>query len=172
MCRTEDAVTRYAPLYIHTFRLIAPHWSQKALQSGGQYRSYNEIPCGPKRLRWCREQKGLLQRQVAESVGLSRQQYMDLENGTASHCPNEIADKLATLFGVPVFDLLDDYNRFLYEGQGKLIQEYRTRLGLGESAFAKEYHIPARSLSAWELEQKRISRASWERYFMAHHTWT
>lgn len=170
MCRTDDGNTRYAPLYIHTFRLIAPHRSQKALQPGRQYRSYHEIACGPERLRWCREQKGLLQRQVAEYVGLSRQQYMDLENGTAGHCSNEIADKLATLFGVPAFDLLDDYNRFLYEGQSKKIREYRTRLGLGKSAFAKQYHIPARSLSAWESGQKRINRASWEQYFMAHHT--
>lgn len=170
MCRTEDGNTRYAPLYIHTFRLIAPHRSQKALQPSGQYRGYSEIPCGPERLRWCREQNGLLQRQVAEYIGISRQQYMDLENGTAGHCPNEIVDKLAKLLDVPVFDLLDDYNRFLYEGQGKLIQEYRTRLGLGKSAFAKQYHIPARSLSAWESEQKRISRTSWERYFMTQHT--
>ena len=170
MCRTEDGITRYAPLYVHSFRLIAPHRSQKATQFIGQYHSYNEIPCGPERLRWCREQKGFLQKQVAEYVGLSRQQYMDFENGTVGHCPNEIADKLAKLLDVPVFDLLDDYNRFLYEGQGKQIREYRARLGLGKSAFAKQYHIPARSLSAWESEQKRIGRASWERYFMALHT--
>lgn len=170
MCRTEDGNTRYAPLYVHTFRLIAPRRPQKALQPSRQYRSYNEIPCGPERLRWCREQKGLLQKQVAEYIGISRQQYMDLENGTAGHCPNEIADKLAKLFDVPVFDLLDDYNRFLYEGQGKQIREYRARLGLGRAAFAKQYQISIKSLSVWESEKKQISRASWERYFMALHT--
>lgn len=168
MCRTEDGVTRYAPLYIHSFRLVAPRRQRSArrtTESNGQARSYTEIESIPDRLHWCRQQKGLLQRQVAEYLGIPRTQYMGLENGTAVHCPKEIADKLSALFGVPVFDLLDDYNRFLYEGQGRLIRERRAQLGLGKAAFARQYHIPVKSLSAWESGQKRISRASWERYF-------
>ena len=48
-----------------------------------------------------------------------------MENGAVDYYTKEIADKLAAFYEIPVYDLLDDYNLFLYIGQGKLIREYR-----------------------------------------------
>lgn len=62
MCRTEDGIVQYAPLCIHTFRLIAPRKLLEAQQFNQQYHSYEEIQNVPDRLRWCRHHMGLMQK--------------------------------------------------------------------------------------------------------------
>jgi len=74
-------------------------------------------------------------------------------------------DKLATLYHVSVYDLLDDYNRFLYDGQEKQIKAYRTSLGLNKKEFAQFLHIDAGLLHNWESGQKQLSFHSWEKHF-------
>ena len=76
-----------------------------------------------------------------------------------------LADKLANLYGVSVYDLLDEFNRFLYDGQAERIYAYRQRLGLGIKPFARCTGIPLTSLREWESEKKVISRRCWELYF-------
>ena len=76
MCRTEDGIVRYAPLCIHTFRLIAPRKLLEAQQFNQQYHSYEEIQNVPDRLRWCRHHMGLMQKEVAEQIGISRGHYI------------------------------------------------------------------------------------------------
>ena len=83
--------------------------------------------------------------------------YRDYEVGHVDYCPKEIVDKLAVLFGVSVEDLLDDYNLFLYRGQGEMIRKCRESFGMERKEFAKMIHVNARLLGAWELERKRIS---------------
>lgn len=73
---------------------------------------------------------GLMQKEVAKQIGITRGHYIDFEVGNVDYYPKEIIDKLAKLFEILVDDLLNDYNRFLYKGQGKMIQEYRLSLGL------------------------------------------
>ena len=72
---------------------------------------------------------------------------------------------LAALFKIPSDDLPDDYNRFLYMGQGNMIRAYRERLGLGKKALAELLQVDPNSLRVWEAEKKRISRKSGEKYF-------
>lgn len=81
MCRTEDGIVQYAPLCIHTFRLIAPRKLLEAQQFNQQYHSYEEIQNVPDRLRWCRHHMGLMQKEVAEQIGISRGHYIDYEVG-------------------------------------------------------------------------------------------
>lgn len=45
-------------------------------------------------------------------------------------------EKIAQLFEVPVDMLLDDYNLFLRNGQGKQIKAIRTKLGLTQREYA------------------------------------
>ena len=80
-------------------------------------------------------------------------------------CTKEIVDKLAALYKIPVDDLLDDYNRFLYKGQGKMIREYRESLGLQKKPFARLIGVDPNLLRAWEADQKRMNINSWEKYF-------
>lgn len=91
--------------------------------------------------------------------------YIDMETGACEHIPAAVIDKLAKLYGVPVSNLLDGYNRFLYEGQARQIQALRQRAGLSRAAFARKTGISESSLRAWETETKTISKKCWERYF-------
>ena len=52
-------------------------------------------------------------------VGMEEWLYRDLESGAfhRSFTP-ELADKLATLYGIPVEDILDNYTLFLHRGGG------------------------------------------------------
>ena len=115
LCSALDGCVRYAPMYIHSFRPIAPRKILEAQLFNQQYQNYEDIPNVPDRLRWCRHHMGLMQKKVAELIGISRGHYIDFEVGYVDYYPKEIVDKLAELYGVPVDDLLDDYNRFLYK---------------------------------------------------------
>lgn len=165
MCRTVDGIVRYAPLCIHSFRLIAPRKLLEAQIFNQRYHSYEEIQNVPDRLRWCRHHFGLMQSEVAIAIGCSRGQYIDLETGCVDHYPKIIVDRLAELYHVPPDDLLDEYNRFLYQGQGKLLQACRDKLGLQKKPFAHWLGIDPNLLRAWESEKKRVSKQSWEKYF-------
>ena len=78
-----------------------------------------------------------------------------METGACTHYPATVMDKLAALYQVPVEELLDEYNLFLYKGQARL----------SRTAFARQFGISERSLRAWESEEKVISKGCWERYF-------
>ena len=69
---------RYAPLYVHRFRLITPRRLRDAQQFQLQYHSYGELSTVQDRLCWCRHHMGLMQKEVADRIGISRCQYMDL----------------------------------------------------------------------------------------------
>ena len=154
LCSTLDGCVRYAPMYIHSFRLIAPHRLLEAQLFNQHYQNYEDIPNVPDRLRWCRHHMGLMQMEVAELIGISRGHYIDFEVGYVDYYPKEIVDKLAALYKIPVDDLLDDYNRFLYKGQGKMIREYRESLGLQKKPFARLIGVDPNLLRAWEADQK------------------
>ena len=130
-----------------------------------QYHKYEDITEVKDKLRWCRLNMGLLQKEVAEAIGITRGLYISYEGGTVDHYPKEIIDKLAELYNVPPDDLLDDYNRFLYNGQGKAIREYRERLGLKKKTFARKIKVTPTNLRNWESEKKIMIKRTWERYF-------
>ena len=98
-------------------------------------------------------------------AGISRNTYINLETGNLNSFDKTTADKLATIFDIPVYDLLDGYNRFLSHGQAQQIKAYRESFGLGAKPFAKQMGIPIRCLQAWENGQKVVSLKSWEKYF-------
>lgn len=165
MCHNDNGIIRYAPLYILSFRLIAPQKLLEAQLFNQHYHSYEDIQNVPDRLRWCRHHMGLMQKEVAQRVGISRARYIEMETGAVDYYPKEIVDKLAELFGIPVADLLDEYNLFLYRGQGKMIQEYRESLGLKKKSFADLIGINPHLLGAWEADRKRMNINSWEKHF-------
>ena len=165
LCSTLDGHVRYAPLYIHSFRLIAPRKLLEAQLFNQQYQNYEDIPTVQDRLRWCRHHMGLMQKEVADLIGITRGHYIDYEVGYVDYYPKEIVDKLAALYQVPVDDLLDDYNRFLYKGQGKVLQEYRESLGLKKKQFARLINLDPGTLRIWERDEKIMFKKSWEKYF-------
>ncbi|MCD7745599.1 MAG: hypothetical protein LUI13_10020 [Lachnospiraceae bacterium] len=45
----------------------------------------------------------------------------EFESGEIDYYLADVVDRLAELFHVPVTDLLDEYNSFLYNGQRKML---------------------------------------------------
>ena len=163
LCANLDNHVRFAPLYIHSFRLCAPH---KILESTMKtYRSYEEIAGIPDRLRWLRHSKGLMQREIAQIAGVSRSVYIDIECGITRRLPGCLILNLSQFYGVPVSDFLDDYNQFLFDGQAQRIQAYRKKLGMGRKPFCRHTGIPLSSLRGWEDGKKEVSFKCWEIYF-------
>ena len=154
-----------APLFIHKCPLITSLRQKNDRQFMGKNREYQQLTTIQDKLRWLRCSKGLLQREVAEKIGVTRAIYSDIESGITQHIPVDAAEKLAQLYGVCVTELMDAYNLFLYNGQAARIQAYRESLGLKRKPFARATGIPIRSLQEWESGKKVISRKSWERYF-------
>lgn len=165
LSHAQNSHVRYASLYIHSFPLCAPRKILEATQFHQQYHSYREIQNIPDRLRWCRHSKGLRQKDAAEKLGISLSTYKSIEEGFNQYVSQELTQKLAQFYNVPVADLQNEYNRFLCDGQAYRIRRYRESLGLGKKPFARAMGIPIRSLQEWENERKVISYKSWERYF-------
>ena len=165
MRRYANGVPDYAPLYVHSFRLIAPRKLKEAQTFNVKYHALSDIHNLPDRLRWCRHHAGLMQKEVADRIGITRAVYVDMETGSVDHCPAAVADRLSALHGVPVEELLDGYNLFLYRGQGEQIRSYRERTGLGRRRFAEMLGVSASSVKAWESGRVRVSRRTWERCF-------
>lgn len=165
LCRTKGTQVLYSPLFLHSFVLCAPRRILDATRFNQRCRRYEEIDNVPDRLQWCRHSKGLMQSEVAAFAGMSESMYRYLEKGQAQYVPAQVADRLAQLYQVPVSDFLDEFSRFLYDGQADRIRRYRERLGMEKRQFAEEMGIPIRSLQEWEKETKTISLKCWERHF-------
>ena len=68
-------------------------------------------------------------------------------------------------FHIPVDDLLDDYNRFQYKGQGELLRECREKMGLKKKPFARLLHVHPNTYRDWEADKKRMFKITWNKYF-------
>lgn len=102
---------------------------------------------------------------AAERIGVRENVYKAIEEGVTQHIPRDMAQALAKLYQAPVTDFLDEFNRFLYDGQAARIRRYRESLGMGRKPFARFTGIPLSSLRCWEDGKQVISRKCWERYF-------
>lgn len=165
MCCNNNNGIRYSPLFSFDFHLTSFRRPPEAENCLSRYKNYNEIDNVPDRLRRCRQQMKLTQKEVSELTGISRHKYADYESGVTEYIPKDTADKLAEFYNIPVSDLLDDFNRFRYIGQSKLIKSHRESLGYTLSDFAQLLGVHPKLLKAWESETKQLSRKSWEKYF-------
>jgi hypothetical protein len=107
---------------------------------------------------------GLMQKEVAELIGVSRHVYIDLETGNVQAINKRIADKLSDLYHIPPTDLLDEYGRFLYNDPAKQIKAHREKLGLDIFAFARYLGTTPYSARGWEEGTIQVAKKSWEKY--------
>ena len=165
MVRSCGENVHIAPLIVRRFQLVAPHRLKDAQLFVRKHGDYQQLTTVPDKLRWLRYSKGLPQSQLAEMIGVTKAVYSDIESGITQQIPMDATAKLARLYEIPVTELMDEYNRFLYDGQAVHIRAYRESLGLKRKPFASAMGIPIRSLQEWESGKKVVSRKSWERYF-------
>ena len=155
----------FAPLYILSFHMATTKKISEAFSLHERYRRYEDIDSIPDRLRWRRHELGLLQKEVAAKIGIPRYVYSSLEVDEMDSYDPVVMDKLASLYHIPIDDLLNDYTRFLQAGQGQAILNLRHSLNMTRSQFAQYLHTDVDNITVWETEKKRISREMWEKHF-------
>lgn len=165
MSRRTDANIAIAPMYIHSFRPIRAHTLAET-ERIAQTDPATLLTTADK-LRYYRHLRGLEQKEVAAYVGLYRNTYAGYEDPTArDYYPLDKMGQIADLLGVPLLDLLDDYNRFLYEGQGQQVKALRSRLGLSCKELAEKLGVWPTTVRDWEKDAVRMTRQTWEKLFL------
>ena len=93
---------------------------------------------------------------------MDRGTYSSYEEYERDYYPIENMQKIAKLFGVPVTELLDDYNLFLYNGQGQQVKKIRKSLHLTQAEFAKIMNVQTGMVKRWEQGKVRMFKGTWE----------
>lgn len=101
---------------------------------------------------------------MAIAMGVDRTTYSRYEENVLEAYPLDKLAKAAELFHVDVTALLDDYNLFLYHGQGQQIKRLRKSLKLTQSEFAKYMGVPLGTLKKWEQNRANIQKKSFEKF--------
>jgi transcriptional regulator with XRE-family HTH domain len=143
----------YAPLYIHHFQLlIARH-----LVEAEKFNCIDPLALvnTSDKLRFYRHKKALFQRDVADYAGIDRSTYIRYENDIDYYQPHKLA-KIAELLDVGISDLVDDYNAFLYQGQGQQIRNLRETMKLTQKEFGKHFGVHAGTVKRWESDKIHI----------------
>ena len=154
---------KLSPMYLHSFRLIAPKKVSEAQKFTLKFPTADKIEKVADKLRYYRHQKGLYQSDVADYLGLERSTYIDYENPDRDYYSAEVMDKIAKLLEVDVYDLLDDYNKFLYDGQGRNIKELREKMNISQEKLAKKMNVSLLKVKRWEQDKVRMFKYTWEK---------
>lgn len=117
------------------------------------------------KIRYYRYKKGVLIADLAS--------YASLDRKTMSHyeCPERKNYSISSLkciaeyLEVPVTALLDDYTRFIYQGQGRQLKEYRKSHSIRQIDLARQLHVSKTSIQKWESEKKRISKDTFDKLY-------
>lgn len=145
-------VVKYVPLYEHVFRL-ADHILPQDGETVSDKLRYYRIKCG------------LFQKDMAELLKIDRSTYARYESGSLTSYPINVIKRCAEIFGVEADKLLDDYNRFIFEGQGEQVRRKRLESGLTQGELGKLYGVSKNTVRRWENGSVRMSRRMWERIF-------
>ena len=152
-------------MFIHSFPLLAPHHLLESEKFNLRFTDPSQITEIADKLRWLRYRKALLQREIADLIGIDRSTYIRYEEYGHDYYPIKHMAKLAELYEIPVTDLLDDFNLFLYNNQGMQIRAKRMQLGLSRKEYAKILGVHPGSLKKWELNTVRIFKSTWKKHF-------
>lgn len=74
-----------------------------------------------------------------------------------------MVDKLAVLYHIDVYELLDAYNRFLYDGQGQQIKAIRKQLQITQKDLAVMMNVEITKVKRWEQDKVRMFKGTWEK---------
>lgn len=160
---TSRAVTKITPIYVHILDFKMPNKVADAKSYYNSIKNTDNLINISDKLRFYRLKNGLEQKDVANIIGISRRNYIGYENNFRDYYPAEIMDKLAKLYNVDIYALLDDYNTFLYNGQGQQIKAIRKRHNLTQKQFAKILDVQLGRIKRWEREENRMFKYNWEK---------
>ena len=152
-----------SPLYIHSFRFITPKKVVEAQLFMLKFPDPNMITEVSDKLRYYRHKKGLYQIDIADRLGIQRSSYSAYEEHQKDYYAPALMDKIAEILEVDVYALLDDYNRFMYDGQGAYIKNLRKKLGVTQKELAKLMNVDLVKVKRWEQNKVRMFKFTWEK---------
>lgn len=155
----------YAPMYVHSFFFVNHRNLTEVEKFFLKYKNAEDITSTAEKLRFYRYRTGLMQKEVAEAIGIDRTTYVDYEREVRDHYPKEDLKKLAELFHVEVTNLLDDYNKFLYDGQEVKLKELRKGLCLTQNGLANRLGRNCATIRKWEHGLIRVSKETYVKLF-------
>ena len=109
-----------------------------------------------------REIKGISRNDLGNMTGITVGLIQNYES-KRSELYYENARLFADALNIDVDLLLDDYTRFTSPGFGDKIKSIRHQMGLSQSRFATELGVTRSTVSIWEIEYHRPSRAVCQR---------
>ena len=163
MYQNKNGKVRYAPLYIHSLSFINNRHLTKSQVFLHDNPDPEKLETVSDKLKWYRINSGFLQRDVAKVMEVDRTTYSRYEDNVLDAYPLDKLSKAAELFGIDVTSLLDDFNLFLYNGQGKQIKGLRRSMKLTQSQFAKIIETPLGTLKKWEQDNANIPKTSFQK---------
>lgn len=105
------------------------------------------------KLRYYRFTHELLQMDVANAIHVHRETYSSMENSSRTAAYNLTDMKnLADFYQIPVKNLLDDYNLFLYQNFGMQLRNLRTSFHLKQYELAELLNVNKSAVLSWEHE--------------------
>lgn len=157
---------RLSLLVVFTIKCISPSKIVDAELFFKKFPTPQDAPTIADKLRWYRHKRGLLQREVAEAIGVDRTTYFRYETTDFNdHYPKDKLLALAQLYQIDISEFLDDYNLFLCRGQAIEVKKKREQLGMSKRAFARFLGVSKTAVINWENESVRMSKKLWERFF-------
>ena len=165
LTKVINGVAVYVPLFIFSFKMLQPHKLVDAEKFNITYSDPSLLISTADKLRYYRYKKALRQRDVADYAGIDRSTYNSYEQEERDFYPIEPLRKIAEVLAVDMPDLLDDYNMFLYSGQGHQIRTLRKNAGLTQHLFGKLYGVSAGAVKRWESDRVQIFKSTWEKIF-------
>ena len=161
--RSINHENQYTIVYVIHFPFLQPHKLTEAERFNIMYPSPDMITNVSDKLRYYRYKKALRQRDVAEFIGIDRGTYARYEENP-EYIPVDSLVKIAKLFEIqPEELLLDDYNKFLFNNQGKQIKDIRKRLGMTQNEFGKRVGVHGGTVKRWESNKIHIQRSTYEK---------
>lgn len=151
----------FQPLYRHSFEfLCAPNVADiKNFQL-----EFNEkTESVSAKLKFYRLKTGLTQNEVAAYLGLDRKTYARYESNSRTYYPPDVIDKLCVLFNIGAYEILDPYNRFIYDGQARNLKLLREKLKITQAQLAAALGVPTARVKKWEQSVCRMPELIWER---------
>lgn len=94
---------------------------------------------------------------------MDRGTYSRYEDNQRDFYPADMVDKLAVLYHINVYELLDDYNHFLYDGQGQQIKAIRKQLQITQKDLAVMMNVEITKVKRWEQNKVRMFKGTLEK---------
>lgn len=163
MAKREDDNTIILPYYMSTIQFVFTRQIRYTHKFNVEVTDIKQLHTIGERLRFLRYKNNLLQTDVAAVLGIHPSSYINYESENKPQYSNNVLIKLAEFYKVDIEDIMDDYQIFLYRGQGRQIKLLREATGMNRAAFEKELGFPKGILKEWESERQVISRKSYNK---------